>query len=88
MYGRLAEAVAKFPNLIGVGLAEDTGLVIKNKEFRVIGSGMVIIFDPSDLTHNNHQILDEGLPMSMANLTTHILSDGDRFFMDKSTIES
>jgi cyanophycinase len=86
-FGRLAEAVAKFPNLIGVGLAEDTGLVIKNNEFRVIGSGMVIIFDPSDLTHNNHKILDEGLPMSMANLTTHILADGDRFFMDKRTIE-
>ena len=86
-FGRLAEAVAKFPNLIGVGLGEDTGLVIKRNEFKVIGSGMVIVFDPSDLTHNNHEILDEGLPMSMANLTTHILADGDRFFMDKRTIE-
>ena len=32
-FGRLAEAVARFPQLIGVGLAEDTGLVIKNEEF-------------------------------------------------------
>ena len=29
-FGRLAEAVAKFPQIIGIGLAEDTGLVIKN----------------------------------------------------------
>jgi cyanophycinase len=86
-FGRLAEAVAKFPNLIGVGLGEDTGLIIKDKEFKVIGSGMVIVLDPSELSHNNHDILDEGLPMSMANLTTHILADGDRFFMDKRTIE-
>ena len=86
-FGRLAEAVAKFPKLIGVGLGEDTGLVIKSNEFRVIGSGMVMVIDPSDLTHNNHEILDEGMPMSMANLTTHILADGDRFFMDKRTIE-
>ncbi len=41
-FGRLAEAVAVFPELVGIGLAEDTGLIIKNcNEFRVIGSGMV-----------------------------------------------
>jgi len=44
-FGRLTEAVAKFPKLIGIGLAEDTGLIItNNNEFEVIGSGMVIIF--------------------------------------------
>lgn len=57
-FGRLAEAVAKFPNLIGVGLAEDTGVIIKNcNDFKVIGSGMVVIFDGSTLTHNNEEIL-------------------------------
>ena len=86
-FGRLAEAVARFPKLIGIGLGEDTGLVISGNEFKVIGSGMVMVIDPSDLTHNNHKILDEGMPMSMANITTHILADGDRFFMDKRTIE-
>tara|TARA_B100001287_G_scaffold151992_1_gene127917 strand:+ start:3482 stop:4327 length:846 start_codon:yes stop_codon:yes gene_type:complete len=86
-FGRLAEAVARFPKLIGIGLGEDTGLVISGNEFKVIGSGMVMVIDPSDLTHNNHKILDEGMPMSMANIRTHILADGDRFFMDKRTIE-
>ena len=86
-FGRLAEAVARFPQLIGVGLAEDTGLVIKNEEFKVIGSGMVIVFDPSNLSHNNYGILDDGLPMSMTDLTTHILADGDCFYMDKRTIK-
>ena len=32
-FGRLAEAVAKFPKIIGIGLAEDTGLVIKDEFF-------------------------------------------------------
>ncbi|MFT5386803.1 MAG: cyanophycinase, partial [Saprospiraceae bacterium] len=62
-FGRLAESVAKFPGLMGVGLSEDTGLIIKNcNEFTVIGSGMVILFDPSQLTHNNEEILEEGTP--------------------------
>ncbi|WP_456440537.1 cyanophycinase [Psychroserpens sp.] len=79
-FGRLAESIAKFPNLLGIGLAEDTGLVIKNgNEFEIIGSGMVLLFDPSTLTHNNEQVLEEGTPMTMTNLTTHVLSNGDRF---------
>ena len=86
-FGRLAEAIAIYPNLIGIGLAEDTGLVIKNcNEFRVIGSGMVIVFDASDLTHNAHQQLDEGTPMSISNLTTHILANGDRFTLSDRKI--
>ena len=68
-FGRLAEAVAKFPKLLGVGLAEDTGLIIKNcNEFKVIGSGMVILFDGGKLTHNNQEILEEGTPMTISNL--------------------
>ncbi|WP_347173481.1 cyanophycinase [Polaribacter uvawellassae] len=79
-FGRQSEAVAKFPNLIGIGLAEDTGMIIKNgKDCTVIGSGMAIVFDGSKLTHNNEKILDEGTPMTMANLTIHVLSNGDNY---------
>lgn len=87
-FGRLAEAVAKFPKLIGVGLAEDTGLVIKEcKTFEVIGSGMVIIFDPRKLKHNNEQILEEGTPMSLVNLKTHVLANGDRFNLKEKKVK-
>ncbi len=79
-FGRQSEAVAKFPNLIGIGLAEDTGMIIKSgKDCTVIGSGMAIVFDGSKLTHNNEKILEEGTPMTMANLTIHVLSNGDKY---------
>jgi cyanophycinase len=79
-FGRLTEAVAKFPKLIGIGLAEDTGLIItNNNEFEVIGSGMAIIFDGRNLTHNNEEILKEGDPMTLTNMVTHVLSNGDKF---------
>jgi len=87
-FGRLAEAIAIHPNLIGIGLAEDTGLVIKGgNEFSVIGSGMVIIFEGSNLTHNAHQLLKKGTPMSMSNLTTHILANGDKFTLNERKLE-
>ena len=86
-FGRLAEAVAKYPKLIGIGLAEDTGLVIKKgKIFEVIGSGMVILFDPRKLKHNNEEILEEGTPMSLINLKTHVLANGDRFNIKKGKV--
>jgi len=79
-FGRQSEAVAKFPHLIGIGLAEDTGMIIKNgKDCTVIGSGMAIVFDGSSVTHNNEEILEEGIPMTIANLKVHVLSNSDQF---------
>lgn len=86
-FGRLAEAIATFPSRVGVGLAEDTGLIIRGgDEMTVIGSGMVIVFDPGYVTHNNHAILREGTPMSMSNLKVHILSNGDRFSLGSKEV--
>lgn len=87
-FGRLAEAIAACPKRIGVGLAEDTGLIIRGgNEMTVIGSGMVLIFDPQALTHNNWKVLEEGTPMTMSNLTVHVLSNGDRYNVRKRRVE-
>ncbi len=87
-FGRLAEAVARFPDHIGIGLAEDTGIVIKDcNQCEVIGSGMVILFDPRKLKHNNENGLEVGSPMSLTNLKTHILANGDIFNIKKNKVE-
>ncbi len=79
-FGRQSEAVAKFPDLIGIGLAEDTGMIIKNgTDCTIIGSGMAIVFDGKNLIHNNEKILKKGTPMTMTNLVVHVLSNGDHF---------
>jgi len=86
-FGRLTEAVACFPPLVGIGLGEDTGLIIRNdREFEVIGSGMVIVFDARNVTHNNQSILREGTPLTIINMTTHVLSIGDKFEIESRTI--
>jgi len=87
-FGRLAESCATFSNLLGVGLAEDTGLVIKNgKTIEVIGSGMVIIFDPRKMTHNNLSYIESGDNLSIANMRTHVLSNGDVFNIKKRRLQ-
>jgi cyanophycinase len=48
---------------------------------------MVILFDGTKLTHNNEQILTEGTPMTMTNLITHVLSNGDGYEIDKRIVK-
>lgn len=87
-FGRLSEAVARFPNHVGIGLAEDTGMVIRNGDYcEIIGSGMVIVFDPGKLTHNNFKVLKDGTPLTMRNLITHVLSAGDAFEISTRSVE-
>lgn len=87
-FGRLAEAVARFPLKVGIGLAEDTGLVIKKgNKCEVIGSGMVILFDPRRLIHNNQAVVKEGSPMSLTNLKIHILANGDMLNIKKRKVK-
>ena len=87
-FGRLAEAVARHPHLLGVGLAEDTALIIENSNrIKVIGSGMVIVFDPGKLIHNNYELLKPGIPMTMSNLTVHVLANSDSFIIDERRTE-
>lgn len=86
-FGRLAEALAHHPYRLGLGLAEDTGIIIrKGNQCEVIGSGMVILFDPSKLDHNNIGTLPEGTPISMTNLVVHILAQDDQFTIDNRKI--
>lgn len=86
-FGRQSEAIAQFPNLIGIGLAEDTGLIIKNgNDCTVIGSGMAIVFDGSNFSHNNQALLEEGTPMTLANMKVHVLSNSDHFDIKNRTV--
>ncbi len=86
-FGRLAEAVASHPTLIGIGLAEDTGIIIKNRtECTVIGSGMVIVFDAAHLTQNNVASIPVGVPMTMAGITVHVLANYDVFHIDTRSV--
>ncbi len=79
-FGRIAEAIAIHPKMIGVGLAEDTGLIIKKcNDITVIGSGMVLIFDGQNISYNNRKHLEDGTPMTITDLIVHVLSNGDQF---------
>lgn len=77
--GRLLSALAQQPVVLGLGIDENTAIVVKGDIFEVIGEGAVTIVDVTNLTHSNlHKLLpDEALALCEAKL--HILPKGYRF---------
>lgn len=77
-FNRLAQAVAAQPGAIGIGLGEDTGVIVsQGHELKAIGSGSVVIVDGKNIEHNNIADIDFGKPISVENIIVHIMSKGD-----------
>lgn len=80
-FGRLAQAVAGNPSCIGIGLGEDTGMLITSKGMEAIGSGLVIIVDGHDIRHSNIADIPDGCPISIENLKVHFCEKGNGYFL-------
>jgi len=81
-FGRLIEAVALFPKLIGIGLGEDTGVLITDGHLvETIGSNLVVILDGFDIAHNNAAAAKKGTTLSIENIKMHVLAKGNVYCM-------
>lgn len=81
--GRLFQAVVGNPKVLGIGLGEDTGLLIKNnKEMEAIGSGLVILVDGREVKDTNLTQVELGEPISINHLVTHVMSKHDTFDLE------
>lgn len=78
--GRLFQAVVSNPRILGIGLGEDTGLLItNNSQMEAIGSGLVILVDGREIKDTNLTQIELGQPISISHLVTHVLSKYDTF---------
>jgi cyanophycinase len=75
--GRLVQIVTTNPTCIGVGIGEDSGVVLKGDgTVEVIGTGQVIIVDGSDIAHSNIMNIKPGGPIAVENVRIHSLVNG------------
>jgi cyanophycinase len=80
--GRLLSAVAQYPHHLGLGIDENTAVVVeKNQTFRVIGSGAVTVVDAGALTYSNVRGLRENDDLALCGITLHILPNGYKFHL-------
>jgi cyanophycinase len=81
-FGRLVQAVATNPSDIGIGLGEDTGMLITDgNKMEAIGSGLVVIIDGHDILHSNIADIPEGNPVSIENMKVHFCEKGNGYLI-------
>ncbi|MBL0332628.1 MAG: cyanophycinase [Chlorobiota bacterium] len=82
--GRLFQAVVGNPRVLGIGLGEDTGLLItQGKLMEAIGSGLVMLVDGRKIDQTNITQINMGEPISISNLIVHVLAKGDKYNLEK-----
>jgi cyanophycinase len=77
--GRLLAALVLQPATLGLGIDEDTAIIVKGDEFQVVGQGAITVVDESDATHNNLEGLLKDEAIALFDVKLHILSHGYRF---------
>lgn len=83
-FSRLTQAIAGNPNSIGIGLGEDTGIVItEGDQLETIGSGQVMIFDGHDITYSNIADVEDGETFSIEGMRVHIISKGHSYSLSQ-----
>lgn len=78
-YGRLLMIVAQSPQLLGIGVDEDTAAIVEvvdgHEVLRVAGKGAVTILDPARMVSNAHEAR-QSAPLLASGLTLHVLPAG------------
>lgn len=83
---RLMSTLALRPDLLGVGIDEDTALVIeRNQAIEVIGRGSVTIVDPTRMRSNVDEV-EAAEQIEMLGVELHMLPAGRRYSMDTADI--
>jgi len=77
---RMSQVVVENPTCIGVGISEDTAIIVrKGREVEIAGSGIVIIIEGFDVTDSNILDFSDKVPFAAQNLKVHLLTKGGKY---------
>lgn len=78
--GRLLSAISQNPYVLGIGVDEDTAIVVSQDEvFEVIGSNCITIVDGRHVRLTNVSESSPYEPLALSHITLHVLPHGFRF---------
>lgn len=86
--GRLLGAVAQNPGILGIGIDEDTAIVVKDDSFKVIGANAAYVVDGRFVTSTNVSEATANETMSAHGLHLHILANKETFILSTREIEN
>ena len=78
--GRLLSAISQNPYVLGVGIDEDTAILVQaDAQFSVVGSNTVTVVDASPSTTSNVSETAPGQALVLSPILMHVLSDSYGF---------
>ncbi|HEV2641178.1 MAG TPA: cyanophycinase [Candidatus Elarobacter sp.] len=80
---RLFVALAEYPELMGLGVDEDTALVIRGNQGAVCGAGGVTFVDGRDVSYSNAGARRDGTPLTLSAVRVGIVGAGHAFDLAK-----
>ncbi len=84
---RMAQVVATNPTSIGIGIEENTALIVRDgKDCRVIGTGVIIIIEGFKITNSDITEVNRKRTVFIDDLTVRILADGNTYEIPKFDI--
>lgn len=82
--GRILAGIAQNPFILGIGIDEDTAMIVNNNSIlKVIGSGAIYIIDGREITYTNVSEQYQEEVLSIFNVKMHILKRGNAFDLIK-----
>lgn len=83
-FARLAHAVTLNPSCLGIGLEENTALIIsEGNHAECMGSGMVILIDGTKISATNINDVDDSTAIVVENLNVSILAEGSCYLLSE-----
>lgn len=82
-FGRLMVAVAEHPEMTGIGISEDTAVIItEDRYLEIIGNGLVVIMEGNELRYNSIRNA-KGKMLNLEHMIFHLLSKGMHYDMQE-----
>lgn len=81
-FGRLIGAIAHNPRVRGLGIDEDTAVIVEGNVLTVIGNGAVYVVDAKRAAYSNVAEAGSNRVLSLHDIQVHVLAAGDSFDLE------
>jgi cyanophycinase len=78
-FRRLLAAVAQYPHELGIGIDENTAIIVRDNQFTVLGEGSVTVMDGKRITHVTRPAPGNNTLLALCGVTIHVLTERMRY---------
>jgi cyanophycinase len=85
---RLFVAIAGYPEIMGLGIDEDTAMIVRGEVGKVVGKGGVTFVDGRTVRYDNAEEMTKGRQLTLSSLRVGIVGTGHTFNLRQRELEA